>query len=143
MTTMARVVTSGVDTHLDVHVFAALDELGVESFETTPRGYRRAWRWLNSLGEVELVGVEGTGSYGAGLTRFLPRRTSPSSRSTAPTGSAVESAASPIRKTPSQQPVQPSQTMPPVPPRRETAAWRPCAYSESLGLRPPRRATRQ
>lgn len=72
---MARVVTAGVDTHLDVHVFAALDErgglLGVESFETTPRGYRRAWRWLKSLGEVELVGVEGTGSYGAGLTRFL------------------------------------------------------------------------
>ena len=75
MTTMARVVTAGVDTHLDVHVVAALDErgglLGVESFETTSRGYRRAWRWLKSFGQVELVGVEGTGSYGAGLTRFL------------------------------------------------------------------------
>ena len=40
-------------------------------FETTTAGYRRAWRWLNDFGEVELAGVEGTGSYGAGLTRFL------------------------------------------------------------------------
>ena len=68
-------ITAGVDTHLDVHVVAALDErgalLGVESFETTTAGYRRAWRWLNAFGEVELAGVEGTGSYGAGLTRFL------------------------------------------------------------------------
>ena len=35
------------------------------------RGHREAWSWLRSFGEVELVGVEGTGSYGAGLTRFL------------------------------------------------------------------------
>jgi len=43
MTTLARQITGGVDTHLDVHVAAALDErgglLGVESFETTPKGY--------------------------------------------------------------------------------------------------------
>ncbi len=75
MTTMPLRITAGVDTHLDVHVVAALDErgalLGVESFDTTLTGYRRAWRWLRSLGEIELVGVEGTGSYGAGLTRFL------------------------------------------------------------------------
>lgn len=45
--------------------------LGVESFDTTPAGYRQALRWLRSHGEVELVGVEGTGSYGAGLTRHL------------------------------------------------------------------------
>jgi transposase len=40
----ARGVTGGVDTHLDVHVAAALDPLGTllgsESFETTPAGYR-------------------------------------------------------------------------------------------------------
>ena len=43
MTTLARQITGGVDTHLDMHVAAALDErgalLGVESFETTPAGY--------------------------------------------------------------------------------------------------------
>ena len=75
MTTIARRITGGVDTHLDVHVAAALDErgalLGIASFATTPAGYRRLLRWLESFGTVELVGVEGTGSYGAGLTRHL------------------------------------------------------------------------
>jgi transposase len=75
MTTLARSITGGVDTHLDVHVAAALDErgtlLGVESFETSTRGYRKLLAWLRSFGTVELVGIEGTGSYGAGLTRHL------------------------------------------------------------------------
>ena len=75
MTTMPPRVTAGVDTHLDVHVAAALDErgglLGVESFPTTTAGYRRMLGWLGAFGQVELVGVEGTGSYGAGLTRHL------------------------------------------------------------------------
>jgi transposase len=56
-------------------VAAALDErgslLGIESFATTPAGYRRLLRWLESFGTLELIGVEGTGSYGAGLTRHL------------------------------------------------------------------------
>jgi transposase len=68
-------ITGGVDTHLDVHVAAALDDqgalLGVESFETTADGYRSLLDWLGSFGQVVLVGVEGTGSYGAGLTRSL------------------------------------------------------------------------
>ena len=75
MTTMPPKITGGVDTHLDVHVAAALDHQGAllatASFETTPRGYRRLLRWLRSFGDVVLVGVEGTGSYGAGLTRYL------------------------------------------------------------------------
>jgi transposase len=75
MPTLPRRITGGVDTHLDVHVVSALDELGtllgVESFPTTPAGYRTTLRWLRSFGHVELVGVEGTGSYGAGLTRHL------------------------------------------------------------------------
>jgi transposase len=78
MTTIARRITGGVDTHLDVNVAAALDErgalLGIESFSTTAAGYRRLLRWLESFGTVELVGVEGTGSYGAGLTRHLLSR---------------------------------------------------------------------
>jgi transposase len=46
-------------------------ELGVESFPTTPAGYRQTRRWLRGFGEVTRVGVEGTGSYGAGLARHL------------------------------------------------------------------------
>ena len=78
MTTMAetaRHVTAGADTHRDQHVVAALDErgaeLGVRSFPTTPAGHRALLAWLRRFGAVERVGVEGTGSYGAGLARFL------------------------------------------------------------------------
>lgn len=49
MTTLARSVTGGVDTHLDVHVVAALHEkgtlLGVEAFETTRLGYKKLLSW--------------------------------------------------------------------------------------------------
>ena len=75
VTTLPRCITSGVDTHLDVHEAAALDErgtlLGVENFATTEIGYKKMLGWLSDFGPVELVGVEGTGSYGAGLTRHL------------------------------------------------------------------------
>ena len=78
MTTMAEPttrVTAGADMHRDQHVVAALDErggeLGVRPFPTTAAGYRQALAWLRSFGAVERVGVEGTGSYGAGLTRYL------------------------------------------------------------------------
>jgi len=74
----ARLVTGGVDTHLDVHVAAALSEIGVllgtESFATTPEGFDELSGWLESFGPVARVGIEGTGSYGAGLTRFLMSR---------------------------------------------------------------------
>ena len=76
MTSPARRVTGGVDTHSDVHVAAVVDsitnrELGVESFPTTAKGYACLLGWLYGYGEVDRVGVESTGSYGAGLTRFL------------------------------------------------------------------------
>ncbi len=75
MTTLPPRITAGVDTHLDVHVAAALDAqgalLGVESFATTTAGYKALLVWLRDFGDVELAGVEGTGSYGAGLTRHL------------------------------------------------------------------------
>lgn len=71
-----RAVTGGVDTHLDVHVAAALDGigglLGVESFEASAAGNDKLLSWLCSFGLVGRVGVEGTGSYGAGLARWLP-----------------------------------------------------------------------
>jgi len=78
MTTMTPepgCVTGGVDTHLDVHVAAAVDHLGgvlgTESFPTTAAGYRRLLGWLRSFGPIHAVGVEGTGSYGSALTRHL------------------------------------------------------------------------
>jgi transposase len=80
MTTVeaTRTITGGVDTHLDVHVAAALDPLGgflgTESFDTTPAGYKALLSWLEGFGEVGKIGIEGTGSYGAGLARFCRTR---------------------------------------------------------------------
>jgi transposase len=78
MTTIAltdAVVTGGVDTHQDQHVAAALDQLGqvlgTQSFPTTVAGYRQLLSWLTSFGRVDKIGVEGTGSYGTGLSRHL------------------------------------------------------------------------
>jgi transposase len=68
-------VTVGVDTHKDVHVAVAKDHigrhLGHNTIPTTPRGYRDLLAWAQSHGEVEAWGIEGTGSYGSGLSRFL------------------------------------------------------------------------
>jgi transposase len=71
----ARAITGGVDTHADVHVAAALDPigglLGVQEFPATAAGYGRLLEWLGGFGAVCLVGIEGTGSYGAGLARHI------------------------------------------------------------------------
>ncbi|MGB7860889.1 MAG: transposase [Acidimicrobiia bacterium] len=68
-------VTGGVDTHADVHVAAAIDDngglLGVESFPATEFGFEGLLGWLVGFGTVVWVGVEDTGSWGVGLTRFL------------------------------------------------------------------------
>jgi transposase len=68
-------VTGGVDTHRDTHTAAAIDQtgrlLGARQFTTTTRGYQRLTSWLTSFGPLALVGVEGTGIYGPGLTRHL------------------------------------------------------------------------
>ena len=70
-----RAVTGGVDTHLDLNVAAALDGIGglleVAEFPATAVGHRRLLGWLAGFGPVARVGVEGTGSYGAGLARYL------------------------------------------------------------------------
>ena len=68
-------VTGGVDTHADVHVAAAVDHngglLGIESFPADRAGYEELLGWLVGFGELDKVGVEGTGSWGVGLSRFL------------------------------------------------------------------------
>jgi transposase len=68
-------VTGGVDTHADAHTAAAVDQigglLGTATFPATAAGYRDLASWLAGFGPLARVGVEGTGSYGAGLTRHL------------------------------------------------------------------------
>jgi transposase len=68
-------VTGGVDTHMDVHVAAVLSRtgalLGTVEFPTTLGGHLELLRWIGSFGDLTAVGVEGSGNYGAGLTRFL------------------------------------------------------------------------
>jgi transposase len=71
----ARSVSGGVDTHALAHVAAVVDEvgrvLGSEEFPASAQGERAALAWMRSFGELVRVGVEGTGSYGAGLARYL------------------------------------------------------------------------
>src|SRR5579859_7342101 len=78
----SRPITGGVDTHLDVHVAAALDGigglLGVEQFKTTAAGNKALLGWLRGFGDPVRVGVEGVRghrnfAYGAGLARYLRR----------------------------------------------------------------------
>ncbi|HSH58858.1 MAG TPA: transposase [Acidimicrobiales bacterium] len=68
-------VIGGVDTHAATHCAAAIDTtgrlLGVAEFPASDAGYRRLGRWLRSQGELDAVGIEGTGAYGAGLARHL------------------------------------------------------------------------
>ena len=71
-------VVIGVDTHQYKHVAVAIDQQGVRLAEhhapATSYGYGELERWSRDLGEVHAFGVEGTGSYGAGLARFLTGR---------------------------------------------------------------------
>jgi transposase len=68
-------ITGGVDTHKDTHTAAALDAaghlLGSCQFPTTAAGYTALLGWLCSFGTLALVGIEGTGVYGAGLAGHL------------------------------------------------------------------------
>ena len=68
-------VVVGVDTHKDIHVARAKDGLGhlvgELSVPATSQGYRQLLAWAEGLGERLTFGIEGTSSYGAGLSRFL------------------------------------------------------------------------
>ena len=75
MTTRLEKIFAGVDTHADTHHAAVIDsngkQLGDAQFPTTPAGYAALAAFLTAFGTVVRVGVEGTGSYGAGLARHL------------------------------------------------------------------------
>jgi transposase len=70
-------VIGGIDTHKDQHTIAAISAtgklLGTAQFPTTPTGYRDLLSWLRRFGTIVRIGIEGTASYGAGLTRHLHR----------------------------------------------------------------------
>jgi len=70
-----RPVTGGVDTHKDAHVAAVVDAwgavLGTASFPNRAAGHTALGAWLGGFGALDRVGIEGTGSYGAGLARAL------------------------------------------------------------------------
>lgn len=71
--TALRVIVIGADTHLDTVHLAALDAMGKPladaEFRTRPTDYYVAVKWAQSFGQVQIAGIEGTSSYGAGLTR--------------------------------------------------------------------------
>lgn len=81
MTTMThppstdQMMIGGIDTHRDSHTAALLTHdgrvLGVDQFPTTTAGYQQLLEWLTGHGPLDRVGIEGTGSYGAGLAQVL------------------------------------------------------------------------
>lgn len=70
-------VVGGVDTHGAIHHAAVLDmigrRLGDREFPASESGYASMLGWMKTFGTLETVGIEGTGSYGAGLARHLHR----------------------------------------------------------------------
>ena len=71
-------VIIGVDTHKDQHVAVAIDGLGgvvdqPRFLAANPGGYAELLAWANNLGVIHSFGVEGCGSYGSGLAKFLRR----------------------------------------------------------------------
>jgi transposase len=69
------IVIGGVDTHRDFHVAAVINTIGQilasARFDANPNGYQSLLDWMASFGPIAKIGVEGTGAYGAALTRYL------------------------------------------------------------------------
>ena len=72
-----RRIIVGVDTHKHVHVAVAIDQhgarLGDLSIAADTGGYTQLEHWARSMGRIDRFGIEGTGSYGAGVASFLRR----------------------------------------------------------------------
>lgn len=70
-----RRIAGGVDTHSQTLHAAVLLMNGARvadaQFPATRQGYALLLAWMRSFGRLHAVGVEGTGSYGAGLARHL------------------------------------------------------------------------
>lgn len=69
------VIIAGIDAHKHTHQVVILDQhgtrLGDHQFPTTTRGYQDLLDWVSSFGLIDRIGIESTGSYAAGLTRYL------------------------------------------------------------------------
>ena len=72
-----RRIVGGVDTHKDLHVAAVVDEvdrvLASQCFATTRHGYKQMLAWMRTFGSLQRVGIEATGTYGAGLMRYMQK----------------------------------------------------------------------
>ena len=70
-------VVIGVDTHKHIHVAAVMDSIGgilaSLTISTDTAGFRQLSEWAATFGKIIAFGIEGTGSYGAGLTSFIRR----------------------------------------------------------------------
>ena len=73
--TIPTTVIIGVDTHKDTHAAVAINAFGVQlattSIPANQKGYQALETWAAAMGTIKAIGIEGTGSYGAGLSRFL------------------------------------------------------------------------
>ena len=71
----SRRVVIGADTHPDTNHLAVISDAGKPladaEFPTNPAGHDDGVRWAERFGTIVIAGVEGTSSYGAGLTRVL------------------------------------------------------------------------
>ena len=76
-TSVTTTVIGGVDTHKHTHYAASIDDhgrlLGHEEFPANDRGYQELLTWLRRQGDIQAIGVESTGSFGATLTRALTK----------------------------------------------------------------------
>jgi transposase len=76
-TPVSITVIGGVDTHKHTHYAAAIDDqgrlLGHHEFPATDHGYQALLAWMRGHGQIQAIGVESTGSFGATLTRALTR----------------------------------------------------------------------
>ncbi|MBZ0098717.1 MAG: transposase, partial [Taibaiella sp.] len=68
-------LTLGVDTHLDKHVAVLINDIGqvvdTSEFAVCSQGYEQLFKWTQSFGGLKEAGLEGTGTYGAGLCKYL------------------------------------------------------------------------
>ena len=122
------IVTAGVDTHTDVHVPAVLDQagrlLGTKAFPATTSGYAQLATWTETFGRVDKIGMEGTGSFGAGLLCFLTGYGLTVVKVDRPDPQTGAATASLTRSTPSPPPAPSSPAAPPGYPRPGMRRWR-------------------
>jgi transposase len=128
MPAAAIAVTVGVDTHLDQHVAAVIDQTGrlcgTQTFVASTRGYVAPVTWAEHFGPLARIGIEGTGTYGAGLARFARAYGLQVLEVDRPDRSTRRRRANPIRSTPRPPPGPPWPGWPPPPLRPATARSR-------------------